>query len=241
MKTLIVANWKLNPQTAKEAKELFGAVKKGVKDLKSAELVICPPFVYLPLLKGLTLGAQNVFFKEKGAFTGEISPLMLKDLKVKYVILGHSESRKHLNETDEMISKKMKSILDDGLMPILCVGENEGENKQEVIERQIKGALEGLSSGQAKNVVIAYEPVWAIGTGKNCSIDETMSSVLSIRKVISKLYSEEIANNTRILYGGSVDSSNAGSYLKEAEVQGLLVGGSSLDAEEFIKIVKSAI
>jgi len=219
MKTLIVANWKMNPSTKKEAKKLFDSVRKSTKGIKNIEVVICPPFVYLSLFSGLKLGAQNVFYlsadrqvKKSGAFTGEVSPLMLKDLGVEYVIIGHSESRKYLNETDEVINKKIKESLLIGLKPILCVGETDEEKnsgkKLEVLEVQITQALKGVMKSEAKNIVIAYEPVWAIGTGNNCSVDETMSSILLIRKIISKLYNREIADTTKIIYGGSVDSNN---------------------------------
>ena len=243
MKKLIVANWKMNPSTEKEAKELFGAVKAAfakasANQRKGIEVVICPPFVYLSLLKGITLGAQNVFYKEQGSFTGEVSPLMLKDLKVKYVIVGHSESRKNLNETDEIIDKKVKEVLAVELKPILCVGENEGESKSEVLEKQITQDLKNVSEKDLKNVVIAYEPIWAIGTGNNCSIEETIISVLMIKKIIAKLYSEKIVENMKILYGGSVNSQNSAEYIKNREVDGLLVGGASLNAEEFVKIIK---
>jgi triosephosphate isomerase len=243
MKNLVVANWKCNTTTAKEAKALFEKVKKGARN-KNAEVVICPPFVYLPLFKGLTLGGQNVFWEEKGAFTGEVSPFMLKDLGIDYVIIGHSERRKYFNETDEQINKKIKRALSARLKPILCIGETKEEwergKKSEVLERQIKEDLKAVSRDEVKNIVVAYEPVWAIGTGNNCSVDETMSSVLFIRKVVSKLYNREIAAKMRILYGGSVKSENSASYIKEAGTNGLLVGGASLNADEFIKIVKSA-
>jgi len=241
MKKLIVANWKMNPATEKEAKKLFESVKRGVKTAKNAEVVICPPFVYLPLFKGLTLGAQNVFFKEKGAFTGEVSALMLKDLGVKYVILGHSEARKYSNETDEIINKKIKECLLVKLKPILCIGEKEKNKKFEVLKEQITKDLRGIINHKSKilNLIIAYEPVWAIGTGNNCSIDETMSSILFIRKIIAKLYSRELASKMRILYGGSVTSENSNSYIDSAGADGLLVGGASLNVKDFIKIVKS--
>jgi len=204
----------------------------------------------LSLFSGLKLGAQNVFYlsadrqvKKSGAFTGEVSPLMLKDLGVEYVIIGHSESRKYLNETDEVINKKIKESLLIGLKPILCVGETDEEKnsgkKLEVLEVQITQALKGVMKSEAKNIVIAYEPVWAIGTGNNCSVDETMSSILLIRKIISKLYNREIADTTKIIYGGSVDSKNTNSYITQTGVNGLLVGGASLNAEEFIEIIKS--
>lgn len=243
MKPLIVANWKMNPVSQKEAKALFEGIKKKVKT-KNVEVVVCPPFVFLPLLKGLILGAQNVYFEEKGAFTGEISVSMLKDLKIEYVIIGHSERRKYFTETDEIINKKIKKALFAKLKVIFCVGETAEERdagkKSEVLDRQIIQGLKGVTKEEIKNIVIAYEPVWAIGTGNNCSVDETMSSVLFIRKVVSKLYNREIADNTRILYGGSVKSDNSASYIKNAGANGLLVGGASLNAEEFSKIVKSA-
>lgn len=245
-KTLIVANWKCNPASRKEAEELFGAVKNGVKDVKNAEVVICPPFVYVSCLKshvsGLTLGAQNVFYKEKGAFTGEVSSLMLKDLGVEYVIIGHSE-RRALGETNEVISKKLKVALESGLKPILCIGEKEGENKGEIIEKQLKSAFRLISNFKFKieNLAIAYEPIWAIGTGKNCSVAQTIGSVLLIRKTISKIYNAQVTGEIRILYGGSVNSGNSADYLKKAGVDGLLVGGSSLNADDFIEIVQSAI
>ena len=239
MKPLIVANWKMNPLTGKDAVKLFELVKRGIKNTKKAEVVICPPFVYLPLLKGLVLGAQNVFYKEEGAFTGEVSCAMLKDLHVEYVILGHSEVRKNLQETDDIINKKIKEVLAASLTPILCVGEQEGEDKPAVLERQLSGAFKGITAKSTKDVIIAYEPVWAIGTGKNCGIEETMGSLLLIRKIISKLYTKDLASNMKVLYGGSVDAKNASSYINEAGANGLLVGGASLDAREFIEIVKS--
>jgi triosephosphate isomerase (TIM) len=247
MKNLIIANWKMNPTTQKEAKTLFDAVKKEIKNVKS-EVVICPPFVFLSELKGLIIGSQNAYFEEKGAFTGEVSSEMLKDLKVEYVILGHSERRKYFAETDEQINKKIKKVLSVGLKPIFCIGEtadqrDEGK-KQEILGIQIKNGLAGIDlpaqAENIKNITIAYEPVWAIGTGNNCSIQETKDSILFIRRIILELYGKEIANNIKILYGGSVKSENAASYIKEAEANGLLVGGASLNAEEFGKIVKSA-
>lgn len=241
MKTLIIANWKMNPATFKEAKQLFGAVKRATAQ-SNAQVVICPPFVYLPLLKNATLGAQNVFYEEKGAFTGEISPQMLKNLGVEYVIIGHSERRADFYETDEIINKKIKKALFDKLKVIFCVGENAEEDKADILERQITEGLKGISSlkSQISNLVIAYEPVWAIGTGNSCSVNETMSSAMLIKKIVFRLSNKETAARIRILYGGSVDGKNASAYLKEGGVNGLLVGGASLDAKEFIKIVKSA-
>ena len=243
MKHLIVANWKLNPASQKEAEALFDEVKKKGKS-KNAEVVICPPFIYLPALarlssQALRVGGQNMFWEEKGAFTGEVSGAQLKDLKVEYVIIGHSERRKYFAETDEIVNKKIKKALDAKLKVILCVGENAGEDKVQVLEKQITQALRGLSKFEIQNskLTIAYEPVWAIGTGNSCSVDQTMGSVLLIKKIISNLYNREAADNLRVLYGGSVTSKNSADYVKNAGVNGLLVGGASLNAEEFVKIV----
>lgn len=236
MQTLIVANWKMNPNSQAEAKEIFDAVRDGVKGLKS-EVVICPPFVYLYASifgQGIvSMGAQDVFFEDKGAFTGEISVGMLNDLKVEYVIIGHSERRRG-GETDEIISKKIKKALEAGLKVIFCIGETAKERedgkKNEVLEKQIKLGLTGID--KFENINIAYEPVWAIGTGNNCSVEETKVSIDFIRKLVSE--------NTRVIYGGSVKSENSGAYIKQAGADGLLVGGASLNTEEFVKIVKSA-
>lgn len=244
MKRLIIGNWKMNPSSLEEAKKLFVEVKNGTRGLKNVETVMCPPFVYLPLFKGLNLGAQNTFYEEKGAFTGEISPLMLKNLGIKYVILGHSERRKVFGEIDEKINKKIKRALASRLKVIFCVGENKEEwekgKKSEVLTEQIKKGLSGVTGKEIKDIVIAYEPVFAIGTGNNCSVDETMSSILQIRKIIFNLYNRQAADNIKIIYGGSVKSDNSGQYIKDARVDGLLVGGASLDKKEFIKIAKSA-
>ncbi len=247
MKPLIAANWKCNPTNKKQAEKLFVDVKKGIKSFKKAEVLICPPFCYLPLLSKLKnnieLGAQDCFWEKKGAFTGEISPLMLKDLKVKYVILGHSERRRYFKETNEEINKKIKKVLKVRLKPLLCVGESQKERKEkkkaEIIEKQIKEGLDGIFSKEIKNLTLAYEPIWAIGSGENCSIDETMSSVLLIRKIIFQIYSRNQAEKIRILYGGSVNSNNSQSYIREAKTNGLLIGGASLKPKEFVKIIKS--
>ena len=224
MKSFIVANWKMNPQTLAEAKRLFNLVKKGVKNFKNAEVVICPPFVYLPILKAN--GAQDCFLEEKGAFTGEISPSMLKNLGCKYIIIGHSERRRNLNETDEMINKKIKAALKNDLRPILCI---------EKIS-QIKNGIKGVLKKELRNLIFAYEPVWAIGTGKACGIPEAKKVNLSIRKI---LMDSNFPTSSYILYGGSINSQNARDFIKKAKFQGLLVGGASLDSKEFIKIVKN--
>jgi triosephosphate isomerase len=237
MKNLIVANWKMNPNSQKEAKEIFDAIRDGVEGV-NAEVVVCPPAGYLYASgfgKGIVaMGAQNMYFEDKGAFTGEISALMIKDLGAEFVIIGHSERRKYFGETDEILNKKFKKALETGLKVIFCVGETAEERdagkKNEVLERQLKIGLSGLEN--LENLNVAYEPVWAIGTGNNCGVEETKESISFIRKFVPE--------NTRVLYGGSVKSENSGDYIKIAGANGLLVGGASLKAEEFVKIVKSA-
>ncbi|OGZ86367.1 MAG: triose-phosphate isomerase [Candidatus Staskawiczbacteria bacterium RIFOXYC2_FULL_37_17] len=237
MKNLIAGNWKLNPTNQKEAKEIFDEIKAGIKNA-TAEVVVCPPFVYLALRSfsegGFALGAQNLFWEEKGAFTGAISGAMLKDIGAEYVIIGHSERRKYFSETDEIINQKIKKALDAGLKIIFCVGETEeektGGKREEVLQRQIQEGLKDVLD--IDNINVAYEPVWAIGTGNNCSVEETKESIEFIRKFVKK--------DTRVLYGGSVKSENSGVYIKEAGSNGLLVGGASLDGKEFIKIIQSA-
>ncbi len=220
MKYLVVANWKMNPQTLVKAKKLFSIVKKGIGAVKGVEVVVCPPFVYLSKLSGLTLGAQNCFWEDEGAFTGEISPFMLKDIGCKYVIIGHSERRRYFKETCAMANKKLKAVLANNLKPILCIDSI----------NQVKRGLKGISKKEIKKIVIAYEPIFAIGTGKACSISKAKKMNFSIRKILE----EEAA----ILYGGSVNSKNAKDFIEKAQFQGLLIGGASLNPKEFVKIIK---
>ncbi len=240
MKPLIVANWKMNPVTMKEAEELFNSVFECVKNIKNTETVICPPFIYLPLLKGLTLGAQDCYWEEKGAYTGEVSVAMLKEMGCKYVIIGHSERRKIFNETNQNVNKKLKSVLEEGLIPIMCIGETEQEREQEkteeVLKQELTEGFEGISN--VSNLVIAYEPIWAIGTGNPCDIEEAKEMNLLIKRIISKLYNLAVSKKIRILYGGSVKANNAEGYLKQVEFDGLLVGGASLSAQEFVDLIK---
>ncbi len=237
MKPLIVANWKMNPETLKEAKKLFDSVKRGIKNIKKAEVIICPPYIQFSIfnfqfLNNIKLGAQDVFWEKKGAYTGEISPLMLKDAGCRYVIVGHSERRKYFKETEEQINKKLKAVIEAKMTPILCIGETKEEREsgktKEILEREIKLGLNRIS---ASKIIIAYEPIWAIGTGNPCKIEEAQKMRLLIRKII--------ARDIPILYGGSVNSRNAEGYIKEAGFQGLLVGGASLKAEEFVDLVKN--
>ncbi len=246
MKPLIVANWKMNPTNQKEAGRLFNSLKRGLKNVSKAEVVICPPFVYLGGLKikdlSFKLGAQNCSWQEKGAFTGEISPHMLKDLGMKYVIVGHSERRKIFQESDQMAAEKLKAVLKLNLIPILCIGET-GEQRKEgetfkVLEKEIKNGLKGILKSQIGKVVVAYEPIWAIGTKNPCSSDDALTVTLFIRKVISQIFGKKAGKNIKILYGGSANSQNSRDYLKEEGINGLLVGGASLNPKEFLKIIK---
>ena len=240
MKKLIVANWKCNPTTLKEAKLLFNSVKNGVKNIKNVEVVICPPFIYLSniqhLKSDIQFGAQDCFWEQNGAFTGEISPSMLKDLGVDYVIIGHSERRKYQQEKDSMIYKKIEAALKRGLKPILCIDkisqirEHQRSVKMNEVHRLKKG-IKGIIKKDFKKIILAYEPLFAIGTGKPCSIDKAKKMRIAIKKKLNK--------NIPILYGGSINSQNARDYVKKAGFQGLLVGGASLNAQEFIKIVKN--
>lgn len=248
MSLLIVANWKMNPQNLAVAKRLFNSVIGGIKQIKNVEVVICPPFIYLATrdkrqATRVKLGSQDCFWKQEGAFTGEISPKMLKNLGCKYVILGHSERRIHLEETDEMINQKMKATLAANLKAIFCIGENQKERKRgqtlRTLNSQISRGLKDITEKEARNIVIAYEPVWAIGTGSPCDTDTALVQGLFIRGVMKKLYSSSFSNRLQILYGGSVNSENALSYIKEAKMDGLLIGGASLKAQEFIKIIKN--
>lgn len=257
-KPLIIANWKMNPATRKEARHLFEVVRKGIKGIKEVEVVICPPFVWLTNIeiskyRNINLGAQDCFWEEKGAYTGEISPLMLKDLGCQYVIIGHSERRQYFGQTDEMINKKIKAALKARLKPILCVGEkirdtfdSEGRPLNEmslVVKEQLEKDLSGVSIGRISDIIVAYEPVWAISTsnGLACSPDEAMKAALLIKKILTKLYTRQVAEQVRILYGGSVNSQNAADYIKGAGMAGLLVGGASLNASEFVKIVEKVV
>ncbi len=228
MKSLIIANWKCNPTTLKEAKTLFNLVKKRTRDVRNAEVVICPPFIYISELKTgaskLKLGGQDCFWEEKGAYTGETSPKMLKDLGTGFVIVGHSERRKYQKETDEIINKKIKVALGEGLKTVLCIDRIS----------QIKKGLGGISGKirqlAEKNLILAYEPLFAIGTGKPCSPEKAKKMRLQIKK--------NLKGRNPILYGGSVNSQNAEDYIEEAGFQGLLVGGASLNPKEFVRLVK---
>jgi len=240
---MIAGNWKMNT-TIGEATELVKAMRAELDKIDNIDKVICPPFVSLTLVRELIkgssikLGAQNIFFAEKGAYTGEISPLMLADL-CEFVIIGHSERRQYFNETGEVVNKKVAAALKVGLKPILCIGErleeNEAGRTEEVVTEQLRASLAGI--GYLNGLIIAYEPVWAIGTGKAATGEQANETISLIRRNISKLYDDEIAQDMRILYGGSVTAANATEFMRQPEIDGALVGGASLKATEFLSIV----
>lgn len=251
MKKIIVANWKMNPETLKEAQRMLLGLKAGVKNSK-ADVVICPPFVYLSEAKkafkrasNIKIGSQNCFWESKGAFTGEISPKMLKDLGVKYVILGHSERVMVMGETNEMTAKKVKAVLLAGLTPVVCIGETIEERNQsitfQVIEMELKESLKNIKKQQAEKLVIAYEPLCAISTNQGliCTQDDALTMALYIKKLIGEIYGKKAKDNVRVLYGGSVIADNAKSYLENEAIDGLLIGGASLNIKEFLSIVKN--
>lgn len=246
MNKIIVANWKMNPSTLKEAKELFDFASS--IDSKH-EVIVCPPFVYLePLLKSLEtinyklktkLGSQNCHWEEKGAYTGEISPYMLKDLGVKYVIVGHSERRWQFGETDEMVNQKVLAVFNNKMIPVLAVGEREkDENKEEFVINQVEKAVIGVSKEKLANIIFAYEPVWAIDTGLADNPDNALSMALLIRKTASKIIGDNAVSKLKVLYGGSVDSKNVAGFLNQDGIDGLLIGGASVKREEFKKILE---
>ena len=245
----IAGNWKMNTTVA-EAERLVLEMLDRLDRIEGVEKVVCPPFVSLVsismMLEGssIKLGAQNMYFEAKGAYTGEISPLMLSEL-CQFVILGHSERRWYFKETDEMVNRKVKAALANKLKPILCVGErleeNEAGKTEEVVGGQLRGALNGIEPvvlSIAKNLVIAYEPVWAIGTGKAASGKQAAATIQFIRDVVAKLWNKNIAQDLRILYGGSVTSANIAEFISLPEIDGALVGGANLKAAEFVSIVE---
>ncbi|PKK84763.1 MAG: triose-phosphate isomerase [candidate division Zixibacteria bacterium HGW-Zixibacteria-1] len=247
--TIIAGNWKMNKTNA-EAAELVRGLVKSLGGGEHPRVVICPPYTALSetaqLLKGsrIYLGAQNMYFKETGAFTGEIGPLMLLTIGVKYIILGHSERREYFSETDAIVNEKVKLAVKSGLGPIVCIGEKLEEREkgktEEVIGRQVDGSLDGLTAGDMKQVVIAYEPVWAIGTGKTATPEMAQEVHRFIRNRIRTNHGDATADNLSILYGGSMNAANAAGLLKQPDIDGGLIGGASLKVEDFTQIVKSA-
>ncbi|PKK39092.1 Triosephosphate isomerase [Clostridiaceae bacterium JG1575] len=246
MRTPVIAgNWKMN-HTLPQAIAMVDAFLPLVEDA-SCEVLLCVPFIHLPALvektKGsaVKIGAQNLYFEENGAFTGEISAPMLKDLGVSHVIVGHSERREIFGETDEWVNQKVHAAFRHGLIPILCCGETlqmreKGQTKAH-LQHQIREGLKGLSEEQAEQIIIAYEPIWAIGTGKTATAQEANETIASIRQTVAQEYRDEIAQKVRIQYGGSVKPSTIKEQMSMSDIDGALVGGASLKAEEFSQIV----
>jgi len=248
-KKVIAGNWKMN-MNLHQSQKLVSEIINGLGKDSKAEVIVCPPFTSLSevnsLLKGtqVKLGAQNMYYEESGAFTAEISADMLKSVGCEYVILGHSERRVIFNESDELINKKIKVALSKELKPIFCVGElleqRESGKTMEVVSSQVEKGLEGIASEQMKNIIIAYEPVWAIGTGKTATPEQAQEVHLFIRELVAKKISSSVAENIIIQYGGSVKPDNAGELLSQKDIDGALVGGACLKADSFLSIIASA-
>lgn len=244
-KAIIAGNWKMN-KTPAEAVELINALKPLVKDAK-CDVVVCPSFVCLAAaseaVKGsnIHLGAQNVHWAKSGAFTGEVSADMLKELGVEYVIIGHSERRQYFGETDETVNKRAAFALENGLIPIICVGETLEQREEGIalslVADQTRKALEGFTAQQVAGIVIAYEPVWAIGTGKTATKEDANEVIAHIRKTVAEKFGEDAAQKIRIQYGGSMKPANAAELMAMSDIDGGLIGGASLKAEEFSKVV----
>jgi len=246
---IVAGNWKMNKNAA-EARSLLDTMVNELKAVNGVEKVICPPFTALDSVSkilsgsGISVGAQNIFWEEKGAFTGELAPLMIKEFCT-YVIIGHSERRTYFGETNDSVNKRVQAALKHDLTPIVCVGETldeyESGRTAEVVRKQIVEGLAGTSPNSASRLIVAYEPVWAIGTGK-ASSGENANAVHGnvIRPALSELFGEEISRTIRIQYGGSVTSTNASEFFSQTDIDGALVGGASLKPDEFISIVKAA-
>lgn len=247
-KPLVAGNWKLN-KSIKEAVQLVTLLKRQVHETAQVDVVVCPVFTALSdvaevlMDSPIKLGAQDLFWEEKGAFTGEVSASLIKDAGASYVIIGHSERRQFFHETDETVNKKTKAALKAGLTPIVCVGELLAERESgqtfQVIEKQLKGSLAGLSKDEISRVIIAYEPVWAIGTGKVASPEQAQEVHTFVRREVSGVFGQDIAQNIRILYGGSVKADNISQLMNQPDIDGSLVGGASLEADAFAAIVKN--
>jgi len=248
MSKIVVANWKMNPQSPKEAEVLFGGILKEVKKIKNTKIIICPPFPFLFISKKLknkniTLGAQNVSKEKEGSFTGEISPKMLVSFGVSHVIVGHGERRRD-GETNNIVNEKILNVLKSGLSPILCVGESNRDRDGfylSFVGDQIRESLAGVTRSQVKSIIIAYEPIWAIGKDatREATKEEFMEMKIFIKKIISDIYDSKVAHDLIILYGGSVNKDNAKSFIVEGEADGLLVGRDSINPKKFGAILSA--
>lgn len=249
-KTIIAGNWKMN-KTNKEAVEMLTELKEIVAGVDSVGIVIGAPFTALSDAvkavagSNIKIAAENVYPKESGAYTGEVSPVMLKEIGVEYVILGHSERREYFKESNEFINEKVKCVLAHEMTPILCIGEKledrEAGRTNDVNKTQLRGGLAGLTAEEAKKVVVAYEPVWAIGTGKTATPEIAEETHKAIRTELAAMFGEEVANEITVQYGGSMKPNNAKELLAQADIDGGLIGGASLAAKDFSEIVKAAL
>jgi triosephosphate isomerase (TIM) len=247
-KPIIAGNWKMH-KTATEAKTFTEEVKGLVPDTDKVDSVICAPALFLENLAEQTkdtkveIGAQNMHFEESGAFTGEVSPVALADLGVKYVIIGHSERREMFNETDDSVNKKTLAAFKHSLTPIVCVGETleqrENNETKDLVGSQVKQALTGLTEDQVKQTVIAYEPIWAIGTGKSSTAEDANEVCAHIRQVVASEFSESAADSVRVQYGGSVKPNNIKEYMAQSDIDGALVGGASLEPQSFLQLLEA--
>jgi len=245
-KPIIAGNWKMN-KLISEAVELASEIKNRTGSVANKEIVLCPPFTALSSVKEvledspIKLGAQNMHWEVRGAYTGEVSPMMLKDVGCTYVILGHSERRQYFGETNSIVKKKVRTAFSTGLVPIVCVGETLPEREKgetlRVLEEQVKIGLSELAREEGKGLVVAYEPVWAIGTGKTATPDQAEEAQRFIRKLLGQMFGGESAQAIRILYGGSINPDNISALMSCEDVDGGLVGGASLNVESFVKIV----
>ncbi|MCL2081790.1 MAG: triose-phosphate isomerase [Oscillospiraceae bacterium] len=248
-KTLIAGNWKMNKPLT-EARPLLDGIKQRCSKARWCEVVLCVPFVNIPLasrlMKGcrISVGAQNMHHEVSGAYTGEVSAAMIKSAGVKYVIIGHSERRQYCGETDELVSKKVRLALENDLRPIVCVGERLEQREMgitlEVVTLQVKAALDQIPAGQVRKIVFAYEPIWAIGTGRTATVEQASEVCKEIRAVIRKKYDARIARSVTIQYGGSMNADNAKELLGQPDIDGGLIGGASLDPDSFNAIVQAA-
>jgi triosephosphate isomerase len=249
-KLIIAGNWKMN-KTVAEALDLVGDLKIDLANVKEVDIVVCPPYTALSevskavLDSNLRLGAQNMSENSVGAYTGEIAAVMLKEFSVRYVILGHSERRQYQKESDELISKKAQAAHAASLKPIVCVGETlaerEANQTEKILEKQVGGSLAGITKEQIAETIIAYEPVWAIGTGKTATTAQAQEAHAFIRSLLAKMYDEAAARRARIQYGGSVKPANARELMSQPDVDGALVGGASLEPRSFSDIIKNSI
>ncbi len=249
-KPIIAGNWKMN-KTVAEAKSLAEGIKIDLSECTSVDVVLCPPFTALKTVSDavsgtqIKLGAQNMNPELSGAFTGEVSPEMLRDVYCHYVILGHSERRSLFGETDAIVNAKVKSALKNNLLPIVCVGETleerDANRVEEVVERQVRGSLAGLTADEMKKSIIAYEPVWAIGTGRTATPEQAQEVHALIRKILADIFDDSTAQAVRIQYGGSMKPDNASELLAQPDIDGGLIGGAALDPHSFTQIVKAAM